>query len=191
MFEKSENDIQANVIKRALELSGEKNWANISIGDIAYDLNISKSEMNKFFKDKDDILYALGKYIDRKLMDVVDIDEDEPIKDRLFEVLMERFDVLNEYRDGFKSIISSMKCDPRAAVISFPHIGKSMSFMFELAKVEISGIKGAIKIAGLTAIYLNSIRVWMNDDSSDMAKTMACLDTGLSKAEILMDKIGV
>ena len=190
MSKKSYKDIQENVIEVALRLSAKVGWSNLSIADIAYEMDMSRSEMNLYFYDKDDILYALGKFIDRKVMEA-ELDVDAPVRDKIFEILMERFDVINEYRDGIKSIISSFKCSPKSLIFSFPHIGKSMAMMLEACGENVDGVQGAIKVAGLSGIYLNCIRVWLDDETSDMSKTMACLDKSLGRAEMLVNKIGL
>ncbi len=190
MSKKSYKDIQENVVEVALRLSAEKGWSSLSIADIAYEMDMSRSEMNLYFYDKDDILYALGKFIDSRVM-AAEIDIDAPVKDRLFEILMERFDVINEYRDGIKSIISSFKCSPKSLIFSFPHIGKSMAMMLEACGENVDGIRGAIKIAGLSGIYLNCVRVWIDDETPDMSKTMACLDKSLGRAEMMVNKFGI
>ena len=44
-----------------------------------------------------------------------------------------------------------------------------------------------VRIEGLTLIYANALRVWLTDDTPDMAKTMAALDQGLRRAERLVE----
>ncbi len=55
--------------------------------------------------------------------------------------------------------------------------------MLEAAGIDTGGYKGAIKIAGLTALYLKTLKTWREDDSEDMAKTMAELDKNLERSE--------
>ena len=45
---------------------------------------------------------------------------------------------------------------------------------------------GIIRVKGLAAIYLSVLRVWLNDDSEDMAQTMSALDRALRRAEFLL-----
>ena len=42
----------------------------------------------------------------------------------------------------------------------------------------------------LALVYLNALRVWLADDTEDMAKTMAALDRGLRQAEMLIRLCG-
>ncbi len=78
MSKKSYKDIQENVVEVALRLSAEKGWSSLSIADIAYEMDMSRSEMNLYFYDKDDILYALGKFIDSRVM-AAELDIDAPV----------------------------------------------------------------------------------------------------------------
>jgi hypothetical protein len=58
-----------------------------------------------------------------------------------------------------------------------------MAAMLETARISSSGMKGLIRTKGLAAIYLATLRVWLKDDSPDMAKTMASLDGYLRRVE--------
>ena len=42
---------------------------------------------------------------------------------------------------------------------------------------------------GLALIYVCAFRVWIDDDTPDMARTMAALDRGLARAEWLMGRL--
>ena len=49
-----------------------------------------------------------------------------------------------------------------------------------------AGLPGIVKVKGLAAIYMSVLRVWLNDDSEDMAKTMSALDRALRRAECII-----
>jgi hypothetical protein len=40
-----------------------------------------------------------------------------------------------------------------------------------------------VRIKGLALIYANGLRVWLADDTVEMAKTMPAVDQGLRRAE--------
>jgi ubiquinone biosynthesis protein COQ9 len=46
-----------------------------------------------------------------------------------------------------------------------------------------------LRLKGLSAIYLSAIRVWLRDDSEDMAKTMAHLDKQLARVDNLVGRL--
>jgi hypothetical protein len=58
-----------------------------------------------------------------------------------------------------------------------------MARMLEGAGETADGLGGCARTAALTGIYLYAVKVWKNDDSPDMGKTMAALDKALTYAE--------
>jgi ubiquinone biosynthesis protein COQ9 len=55
--------------------------------------------------------------------------------------------------------------------------------MLEASGVSTSGWRGALRVKTLAAVYLSVLRVWLDDGSPDMIKTMAVLDRRLRAAE--------
>lgn len=180
-----------DIVLSSLKLAQELGWNHVTLQDLAESLDVKLAELHVFIDDKDDVLIALGKMIDRKVLEQVDApDQDLSARDRLFDVMMERFDVLNDHRDGIIAIISSFKGDPKQAVISMPHLCRSMSWMMEAAGLDTGGLTGAAKVAGLSIVYLDVLRIWVKDDSPDMGKTMAALDKDLGRAEQCANTFG-
>ncbi len=112
--------------------------------------------------------------------------EEEPgsARDRLFDVMMRRFDALQPYKQAVGRVLYDQLRDPVAAICSACQLRRSMALMLESAQISSSGIRGAIRTKGLSAIYLAALRVWLRDESADMGKTMACLDGYLRRVEI-------
>jgi AcrR family transcriptional regulator len=176
--------LKDRVIDAALELSSRMGWDMVTMTDIAEKAGASLAELSDHFDDKTDILIAYGKRIDKKMLEAfAEPDPAAPSRDRLFDILMERFDIIGADRAAVVSILKSFTGDPKQAVISFPHLGRSMAWTLEAAGVETSGLKGAVRVMGLAGVYLYALKAWMDDDSPDLSKTMAALDKGLSRAE--------
>ena len=185
--ELSKNDL----VLIALELSSELGWAHVTLMGVADKAGVTLAQLHEHFDDKSDILVTLGRMIDARVLEAFDtLEADESPRDRLFDVMMERFDVLNDYRDGVLSILRSFRFDPKEAVISCPHLCRSMSWMLEASGADTNGFRGAAKIIGLTGIYLKVLKTWKDDESPDMGKTMAMLDKHLGQAESLANRFG-
>lgn len=181
---KTKKKTKEDLVQIALDLSVERGWQMVTLRDIAETAKISLADLHDMFEDKVDILVAFGRMIDRKVLEnVSDPDPEISVRDQLFDVMMDRYEVLNEYREGLVSVLDSFVLDPKQAVISFPHLCRSMTWMLEAAGVETDGITGAIKVTGLTGVYLNVLRTWKEDDSPDLSKTMAALDKNLNRSE--------
>jgi len=176
--------LKERAVAAALELAARMGWDMVTMTDIADKARCSLAELSDIFDDKGDILDAYGRALDRRMLENSSTpDPSASERDRLFDLLMERFDLLNEDRDAIVSILKSFALDPKQAVISLPHLGRSMSWTLEAAGLSTQGLKGAARVLGLTIVYMNVLRHWVNDDSADMSKTMAALDKSLSRAE--------
>ncbi len=192
MAKRQQKDPKVKIIETALNLAAEKGWAYITLADIAKASKLSLAALHEHFEDKSDILAGFSRMVDgRVLAGLGEGDSAASPRDRLFDILMERFEVLNEYRSGLVSVLDSFKSDPKQFVIGLPHVCKSMSWMLEAAGMDTLGLRGAARLAGLSGIYIKNLRVWAGDVSPDLGKTMAALDKDLSRAESLANSIGL
>lgn len=179
-------------VEAALALAEAQGWGSVTLAAIAAEAKMSLADLHDLFEDKSDILAAYGRMLDRKVLETMgQIEEGANAREFLFDIMMERFDILNDNRAALVSILNSFHTDPKEVVLSFPHLGRSMNWMAEAAGIETGGVKGALRVAGLTAVYLAVLRVWKDDDSRDLAKTMAALDRYLDRAEQCAQMIGV
>lgn len=189
MTTKTTKNIEDKAVEAALDLAARKGWGNVTLRDIARKAKIPLATLHEHFADRFDIIAAWGRIIDRKVLAGAE-DSGSP-RDRLFDLLMARLDVLNETRGGAISILESFRCDPKQSLVLLPHLCRSMGWMLDAAGIETGGVKGTLKVAALTAIYLKVLYVWRGDDSADMAKTMAALDRALGHAEQWAEKISL
>lgn len=185
MAETDETDLNKNIISAALECAAISGWNKCSMADIAEHAGISEDELRIIFPEKADILSAFGNMVDEQVRENMSggVDADLTPRDVLFDVMMERFDILNDYRDGLIAVLESVKCDPKTAAGGIPQIGRSMADMLDIAEIDAGGLFGAIKATGLMAVYFDTLRTWKTDNSPDMGKTMAALDQNLERAE--------
>ncbi len=179
-------------VSAALKLAEIKGWQEVTLYDVAQEAGLTLAELHVFFEDKFDILASLGRKIDREtLARMSPYDGEISQRDALFDIFMDRFEVLNEHREGVTAILRSFKFDPKQAVISLPHLCRSISWMLEAVQLNTSGLRGAVRVSAMTGLYLKVLRVWMGDDSADMGQTMAALDKELSRAEKLATSFGI
>lgn len=171
------------VFQASLSLAATMPWDVVTLTDIADGAGLTLAELSDLFEDKTDILIAYGRVVDRKVMErCADPDPSLPEKDRLFEIFMERFDVLNTNRLAIVSILKSLLPDPGQAVVGLPHIGRSMGWMLETAGIETQGLRGAARIVAASILYVATLKVWMEDESEDLSTTMSALDKNLGRA---------
>ena len=109
-------------------------------------------------------------------------DAGEPPRDRLFDALMRRFDALAPHRAALRAILRDSLGDP-AALLGAPALLFSMAWMLESAGLSAAGWRGRMRVHVLAGLYLSLFRVFLEDDGTDLAKTMAALDRRLRRVE--------
>ncbi|PZP55423.1 MAG: TetR family transcriptional regulator [Micavibrio aeruginosavorus] len=180
------------IIDAALKLAAVQGWSFITVRDISHEAGLDLAGFYEVFDCKDDIVTAYGRRLDQKvLQNFSDIHPETPVRDLIFDVIMERFDLANRDREGLKSILNSMKLDPKQFFLALPQLSASMTRMLEAAGIDAYGPKGAIRVAGLTASVAWVTRTWLEDESQDLSKTMAALDKALGRIEGLAEKFGL
>ncbi|MEO1206285.1 MAG: helix-turn-helix domain-containing protein [Pseudomonadota bacterium] len=180
------NTPEGKVIAATLRLAGERDWASVSLRDIADAAGITLAELRETFGSKTAILTAYGKLVDTDVLSKMSKpDPEESPRDQLFEAIMARFDAMNPHKDAIASIVESREADP-AIVRS---IMESQSWMLQAAGIGTDGMKGSIRVAGLTSLYGSVVRTWLTDDDPGMAKTMAVLDRRLRRGEQTMQNV--
>lgn len=186
------DNIKEAALTAALKLAAIQGWDSVTLYDIAQEAGVSFGDLYAHFEDKFDILAALGRKVDREtLARMSPYDGEISQRDALFDIFMDRFEILNEHREGVTAILRSFKFDPKQAVISMPHLCRSISWMLEVVQLNTSGLRGAVRVSAMTGLYLKVLRVWIGDDSADMGQTMAALDKELSRAEKLATSFGI
>ncbi len=176
-------DPAKHVIEVALRLAAERGWANLALADIAAAAKLPLADLYASYPSKTAILIALSRQVDRQVLAGLDPGTEESTRDRLFDLIMKRFDALAPYRDGLSAVARDARRDPLAALCGMGQLARSMALMLEAAGVSSSGLAGALRTKGLGAIYLATMRDWFGDDSTDKARTMAALDARLRRAE--------
>ena len=177
------------IIDAMLSVAAEKGWVKLGLHDIAAEAGISLAQLHEHYPHKMAILGACMKRADQEVLAGMGKGSDEETtRDRLFDLLMRRFDALNPHKDAIRAILRDLPRDPPAALFLACRAKNSMRWMLEAAGASCGGLLGRIRIKGLVAIYAATMRVWLGDDSEDMGKTMAFLDKRLSRAEMVMDR---
>ncbi len=181
-------DAKAALRESLLRLTAAGGWRNLSYAEIAKDAGLGLAEAYQAYPSKAAILTGIGRDIDARIFASLDSDPlDGSPKDRLFDLLMRRFDILNEHRAAYAALAWELPRTPGEGVALLCQLGQSLTHMLEAAGISASGLRGALRQKGLGAIYAAALRVWLKDESPDLAKTMAELDKRLGQVERWLD----
>ncbi|HSR81180.1 MAG TPA: TetR/AcrR family transcriptional regulator, partial [Hyphomicrobiaceae bacterium] len=171
---------KGRILAAALGCAANKRWADVTLLDIAESAHVPISELRDEFTTKSQLIAGLLRAIDEEVLKrAAKRMEGQEKRDRLFDIIMTRFDVLGPHKAALKSIYASGAADVSLAV---PYLS-SQHWMLEAAGIGTDGPAGAIRVAGLGMAYAWVFRTWLEDDDPGLAKTMAALDRRLRRGE--------
>ncbi len=173
----------AAAIDAMLALAAERGWYAVSLADIAQRAKIGLAELHEQFEGKDALLREFVESVDLAVLKGELPEAEASVRDRLFDVIMRRFDAMKPHREGIRAILRDLRGDPCALLFGVPRLLATASLMLEAAGVSASGPGGRLKAKAVAAIYLSTMRTWLADDSADMARTMSALDRALRRVE--------
>ncbi|MPZ29740.1 MAG: TetR family transcriptional regulator [Rhodospirillales bacterium] len=168
-----------------IKLIAEKGFADVALRDIAEAAGLSLAELYRVYPDKVALAAAFMAKIDAEVLAGTPTrsDPEETARDRLFDAMMRRYDALRPYREVLGAIRRASTRDPMLALAMGPALRRSMAAMLEAASVPSEGLTGALRQNGLLAIHYVVSRVYEQDETTDLSKTMAALDSRLKMAE--------
>jgi AcrR family transcriptional regulator len=175
---------EPDLIAIAFALLAEQGWTGLSLVALAARADLSLVLLHRQLPDRRAILRGLSERVDEAMLAIDPRELGElPARDKLFELIMRRFDALAPYRAGLVRLAADARRDPAILLLTLCRLDRSMRWMQELAGLRAHGLRARLQRRGLTALYLQALRTWLADDSGDHAKTMAELDTLLRRFE--------
>mgnify|MGYP001393066948 FL=1 len=170
-----------------------KNKISLAIKTLKYlqkkklrDINLKNFLSNIKVKDinnKIDLILNINDFFDFLLKkNLVNIEKSSQ-RDMLFEIMMARYDILNEYRISVKNIVNHFMSRPQDVLRLIPKSVESKILIATFANINLNGIQGAAKIKIIFALYYLTLFTWFNDENQSLEKTMSVLDKYLNNIE--------
>ena len=172
------------IIAAFLGLLAEKRFEQIGLAEIAEAAGISLAQFRGEFASPLAILGAHIKDVDRAVLasDFSDM-ADEPPRERLFDVLMRRLEILGPHREAIRSLLRSATRNPPLAMALNGQAVRSQQWMLTAAGIGAAGPRGMLRAQGLSLLFGSVLQTWINDDDPGLARTMAALDRALSRGQ--------
>lgn len=171
----------ATFIETAMRIAAAEGWARLSLVDAALEAGVPVDAIRSRFPFKHTILLRIGQMADESAMR--DDGMGATLRERLFDLLMRRLDVFQQYREGLRAALHALPYDPALAALLGTTTLETMRWIADLAGIDLSGIGGVLRVQAVTGIWTYTLRAWERDDSPDLATTMATLDKALDRAE--------
>lgn len=182
MAKKADN--RSKIVKAAMDLASERGWRGLSMAEIAEAAKLSLADTYTECRSKAAIASAFTAMMDETVLGAgARFGADDSARDRLFDVLMRRFDAMRPYRDGLAAMLRDRGTRPVANLCAGARLMRSMTWMLEAAEIPTGGLGGRLRVKGTAGVYLSVLPVWFRDDTEDQSRTMAALDRRLERAE--------
>jgi AcrR family transcriptional regulator len=184
---KPQSSAQDRSIDALLALLAEREWADISLSDIAERAGLSLADLRGAFASKGAVLAGFAKRIDQSVLKPAPEIEGQPPRERLFDVVMRRFDALKPYKAAIRSARRGLLSDPLAASAWNKVEVNSAQWMLAAAGIQESGPYAALKAQGLAVLFTSVLSTFLDDEDPDLTRTMRDLDRQLRRAERMVE----
>jgi ubiquinone biosynthesis protein COQ9 len=178
------------IVEAALRLAARKPWRDVTLGEIAGGAQLSLAELSSHVASKSDILAAFIRNTDRRLLASL---AEDPVEgnghDRLFDVMLRRFELLAPHKQALAGIARAPDGGPSEWLHVLAAALDSQGWALAAAGLEAPGLKGDLHKLGLVRIHARTLRVWLDDDDAGLSRTMAALDRSLRDGEAMMRRI--
>jgi AcrR family transcriptional regulator len=175
---------RGRIIEAFMELLAEQPIERIELAGIAERAGVTLAELRGEFSSPLAVLAAHIKEVDREVLAGADAEmEEESPRERLFDILMRRLELLTPHKDAIRSLMRSARRDPPLALALNAMSVRSQQWMLAAAGIGASGPKGMVRAQGLALLFANVVRTWVDDDDDGQARTLAILDRELARGQ--------
>ena len=169
-------------------------WQSIDLEKLSHECDFDVLNVTGGIRNKIDLLVAFSAFIDTTVSQSIDADlkDDQiPIRERLLEALLIRFEALAPYKTGVIKLMKTFPPNPTFVVIGSKSLKLSMEATLTAVGLEAKGIQGAIRVKGLCIIFMSGVCAWAKDNSEDLSATTRILDERLKQTENIISNLGL
>lgn len=179
-----------NLVNALFGLLSDYAYRDVTLMMIAERAGLSMAALRRDISGKFDILERFAGQIDEAVLAGLDPEMgQEGAHERLFDVLMRRFDALQPHREAVRALRDATREDVGFALALWRLTTRSQRWMMAAADLGVYGGRGEIAARGLAVSFARLIDVWLEDDDPGLARTMAALDRALRRGERAMRAI--
>jgi hypothetical protein len=169
-------------LKAALDLAASRAWSDIPLADIAAKAKLTLADFHGV-ASREDLVEALDGWLD-KAMSAEGVPDETSARERLFEVIMRRFEAMEPHRAGLTELLKFRETSLTHVVRLPQHRHASAAWALASAGLDDdAGAPASLKRIAIAFVIAQTERAWRRDRDGDFALTMAALDKGLRRAE--------
>src|SRR5690349_16608371 len=141
------------VVQALMALAAGRPWNDIELADIAREAGVTLAGLRDLFPSKGAVLAAFSRMIDREVLEGTSDDlADEPARERVFDVMMRRFDAMAPYRTALRRISYALRGDFLSLAALNREGLNSMRFMLAAAGISTEGPLSHLKLQGAVIV---------------------------------------
>ncbi|WP_291426041.1 TetR family transcriptional regulator [Acidocella sp.] len=179
----TDTDFDQALVSAAFALGAQDGWRKVSPAAAALHAGLDLGTARARFGSCGAILRKFGEMADcHALQGAL---AEGAVRDRLFDMLLRRFDFLQLHRDGVVALLRFLPAAPSLGLCLAHATVESMGWLLEAAGVSATGLRGEVRKRGLALVWGYGARAWLRDETPDLAATMAAVDKALAQADAL------
>jgi hypothetical protein len=174
--------LRRDLARAALTVAAAKPWREANLLQLAGAANRPVSDF--YGASLGEAVDCVEEAFDRAIAeDLEQFDPAQSVRDRLFDLIMRRFDAMEPHRAALIAMEAGQDRDPIALAAAHQRNVRAARWVLALAGLEADGMTGQARAQGLGVIVGQARVAWRGDEAGDFAKTMASLDKNLRRAE--------
>lgn len=175
---------EKDILVAALTMIAEDGWDRYDSRKLAKNCGIDLIEAMESYRTGEAVLQKLSRYLDRVMVTTAAQDlEGLSSREALFELIMQRLDAMVPFKPALREISYSRTQNWRLTLASLCNLGRTADWMLAVTGTYSCGPEGWAKNAALIQAYGRVLRVWVDEDGTELDRTMAELDKRLSQLE--------
>lgn len=173
--------VRRDLARAALDLASKVSWRELTLAKLA---DAAGRPLADFYgASLWEAVDCVEEAFDRAIADGPALDPGQSVRDRLFDLVMRRFEAMEPHRAAVTSMENGVDRDPILLAAQHQRHVRCARWVLALAGLEADGMTGQARAQGLGVIIGQARSAWRGDDAGDFAKTMASLDKNLRRAE--------
>jgi hypothetical protein len=174
--------LRRDLARAALSLAASGSWRELTLTKLADAANRPVSDY--YGASIGEAVDCVEEAFDRAIGDNLDkLDDSQSVRDRLFELIMRRFEAMEPHRAAVLAMEQGQDRDPTLMAAAHQRHVRCARWVLAIAGLEADGMTGQARAQGLGVIIGQARAAWRGDSAGDFAKTMASLDRNLRRAE--------
>lgn len=174
--------VRRDLARAALTLAASMPWREVTLLKLADAANRPISDF--YGASLGEAVDCVEEAFDRAIGDNLEaLDPAQSVRDRLFELIMRRFEAMEPHRAAVLAMELGADRDPTLMAAAHQRHVRCARWVLALSGLEADGMTGQARAQGLGVIIGQARMAWRGDDAGDFNKTMASLDKNLRRAE--------